>query len=255
MIVEPFSVNRQLVVRAIETCLRGLIRIVNDHFSGRLASLKVACGTVLLSLLTTLPFYQDIKRNVNNPNNPAIAALRIKTQNPLSPIPDDLKEIGRYGPSASHVDKLELRLTIPILGWLSGTGAWTVVIWNHLSALGVFYLLARLASKAIDDDVGGGLFVLGIGPTFFGSWFFNDFMCGDGIAFFFLLLTIASRNLVVSSCSFLAAAFCDERCVAAVPLLFLYFLVSLSQDTEKTLRLYHCIAIVVGAGMWLFIRS
>ncbi len=138
MIVEPFSVNRQLVVRAIGTCLRGLIRIVNDHLSGRLASLKVACGTVVLSLLTTLPFYQTIKRDVNNPNNPTIAALRIKTQNPLSPIPDDLKEIKRYGPGAAHIDELELRLTVPILGWLSGTGAWTVVIWSHLSALGVF---------------------------------------------------------------------------------------------------------------------
>src|SRR5208283_5221640 len=91
--------------------------------------------------------------------------------------------------------------------------------------------------------------------TFFGSWFFNDFHFGVGIAFFFLLLSIASRNLLVSSCSFLAAAFCDERCVAAVPLLLLYFVVSLRQDTEKASRLKHCIAIVVGAGMWPLLRS
>jgi hypothetical protein len=251
MKLEPFSVNRQLVARAIENCLGVVIRIVNDHLGGRGACLKAAVATVLVSLFTTLPVYQNMSRD----NDPAIQALRIKTQNPLSPIPPSLKDIRLYGGAASHTDKLELRLTIPVLGWLSGTGAWTIVIWNRLSALGVFFLLAYLASKALDDDVGGALFVLGIGPTFFGSWFFNDFHFGDGIAFLFLLLSIASRNLLVSSCAFLAAAFCDERCVTAVPLLFLYFLVSLRQDTEKALRLKHCIAIVVGAGMWLFLRN
>lgn len=252
MIVEPFSVNRQLLVRVIDNCLRALIHIVNNHFGGRLACLKVAVGTVLVSLLTTLPPYPHMR---DKPNHPTLQALRVKIKNPLSPIPRDLKGIGLNGGPASHIDKLELRLTVPVLGWLSGTGDWTVIVWNHLSALGVFYLLACLASKALDDNVGGGLFVLGIGPTFFGSWFFNDIYFGDGIAFLFLLLSIASRNLLVSACSFLAAAFCDERCVAAVPILFLYFLVSLRQDTEKALRLKHCIAIVVGVGVWLFLRS
>jgi hypothetical protein len=252
MLVEPFSVNRQLVVRAIETCLQALIRIVNDHFGGRFIFLKVALGTVLISILATFPGYKGMGTSLNNP---ITQALRIKIQHPLSPIPPYLKDIGVQGGAGSHIDKLELRLTIPILGWLSHTGAWTVIVWNHLCALGVFYLLACLASEAINDKVGGAIFVLGLGPTFFGSWFFNDTYCGDGIAFFFLLLSIASRSLLVSCCSFLAAAFCDERCVAAVPLLCLYFLVSLRQETEKSLRSRHCIAIIVGACLWVFLRS
>ena len=177
-------------------------------------------GAVLVSLLTTFPVYKT--RSAQLLNDPIIQALRVKTHNPISSIPPNLKDIRRYGGDASHIDKLELRLTLPILGWLSGTGGWTVIVWNHLSALGAFYLLARLASKAIGDTVGGGLFVLGIGPTFFGSWFFNDFHFGDGVGFFFLLLSIACRNPVVSCCSFIAAAFCDERCVIGVPLLFLF---------------------------------
>jgi hypothetical protein len=254
MLVEPFSVNRQLVVRAIENCLRALIRIVNDHFGGRWAFLKIAIGAIVLSLLTAFPGYIGISRELKELNPQRIQGLLVKIHNPLSPIPPDLK--GFYdGGHNSHNDKLELRLTLPILGWASGTGKWTVIVWNHLSALGVFFLLARLASKALDDNVGGGLFVLGLGPTFFGSWFFNDFSYGDGVAFFFLLLSIASRNLLVSSGSFLAAAFCDERCAAAAPLLFLYFLIGLRQDTEKTIRLKHCLAIIVATGMWLLLRS
>jgi len=195
----------------------------------------------------------------NRVNDPAsdlsIQALRIKTQNPLSPIPPGLKEIGLHGDQAAHIDKLELRLTIPILGWLSHTGPWTVVVFNYLSALGVFYLLAYLASKAINDNVGGALFVLGLGPTFFGSWFFNDIDFGDGIAFFFLLLSIAFGNLWVSCFGFLAAAFCDERCVAVLPLLCFYLLVSLRQEAEKTRRWKRSIAIIIGAGLWVSLRS
>lgn len=252
MIIEPFSVNRRLAVKAVEPCLRALIRIVGERLGGRLASLKIAVGAVLLSLLTSVPPYLSMSKDLNHPT---IQALCAKIRHPLSPIPPDLKDFRLHGEFARHIDKLELRLTIPILGWLSGTGRWTVIVWNHVSAFGVFYLLACVSSKALDDNVGGGLFALGVGPTFFGSWFFNDLYFGDGTAFFFLLLSIASKNLVVSSCSFLVAAFCDERCVAAVPLVLLYFLISLRHDTEAFNRLKHCIAITVGLGMWLVLRS
>jgi hypothetical protein len=251
MIVEPFSVNRQLVGGAIENCLRAVIRIVSDYLGGRSAFLKVAVCTMLLSLLTAFPEYWKSKDHVH----PTIRAILAKIQHPLSPIPPDLKDREIHDGVASHIDKLELRLTIPILGRLFRTGPWTVIVFSHLSALGVFYLLASLASKALHDNVGGALFVLGLGPTFFGSWFLNDFWFGDGIAFFFLLLSIASGNLLVSSGSFVAAAFCDERCVAALPLLCLYLVVSLRHDTQKTLLLKRCIAIIVGLAMWVVLRS
>jgi len=242
------------VGRIVETCLQALARVVGD--GGRLASLKVAIGTLLLSLLVTFPHYRSMRDTLNDPSDDlGIQALLIKTQNPLSPIPAGLKDIGLHGDRAGHVDKLELRLTIPILGWLSRTGAWTVAIWHPLSALGVFYLLARLASKAIHDNVGGALFVLGLGPTFFGSWFFVDYHFGDGIAFFFLLLSIASGSLLLSACSFIAAAFCDERCLAVLPLLCFYYFVSLRQETERASRLERCAALLIGAGVWVLLRS
>jgi hypothetical protein len=60
--------------------------------------------------------------------------------------------------------------------------------------------------------------------------------------------------VVLSSFWFLAAAFTDERCVLALPLLLLYFALSLGRDEEKTLRRKHYAAILVGAGMWLVLR-
>ncbi len=252
MKVESFTVSRKLVLKAVDDFLSTIIRKASDHFCGRLGRVKVTLCTVLLSLLAAFPQYRGLSQQLDQGIN--IQALLIKFHNPLSPIPPELKDVSRYYGEGSHNDKLELRLTLPILGWLGHTGKWTVVIWNHLSALVVFFLLAKLSSQALDDDVGGALFVLALGPTFFGSWFFSDIHFGDGIAFMLLLLSIASRNLVLSSFWFLAAAFEDERCVLAVPLVLLYFAISLPGNEEKTLRRKHYIAILFGVGMWMLLR-
>ncbi len=252
MIAEPFSVSRQLVVSAIETCLQALVRTVQRLFGGRLANLKVALGTVIISLVVNFPAYNEFNNMLSH--DPTMQAIYIKIQHPLSPIPPNLKELPPPPYVGSHNDKLELRLTVPILGWLSCTGKWTVVIWSHLSALGVFYLLASLASKLLDDEVGSALFVLGIGPTFFGTWFFNDIGFGDGVAFLFSLLSISSRSALVSCGCFLAAAFCDERAVAAMPLLLLYLALRHSGDAEKGVRRKLCISILLGAAAWWLLR-
>lgn len=251
MNVEPFAVNRKLLLGAIDGCLSAVVSEVNDQFTGRLGRVKATLCTALLSLVVSFPHYSSLRTLDSDIN---MQALMVKFHNPLSPIPPQLKDIRIYDGFASHNDKLELRLTLPILGWLSGAGKWTVLIWNHLSAIGVFYLLAKLGSEALDDDVGGALFVLAVGPTFFGSWFFSDYIFGDGIAFALLLLSIASTNLLLCSFWFLAAAFTDERSVAAVPLLLLYFAVSLGRDEDRILRRKHYIAILTGVGMWLLLR-
>ena len=252
MNVESFKVNRELARKAIDDCLSAVVSKAAAHFCGRMGRVKVALCTALLSLLVSFPHY-GLLRTLDSDLN--MQALMIKFHNPLAPISPELKDVRLHDGFASHNDKLELRLTLPILGWLCGTGRWTVVIWNHLSALGVFYLLATLGSEALDDDVGGALFVLALGPTFFGSWFFSDYIFGDGIAFLLLLLSISSRNVVLCCFWFLAAAFTDERCVTAVPLLLLYFAVSLGRDEEKILRRKHYAAILIGVGMWLVLRS
>ena len=146
MIVESFSVSRQRVAGAIEKCLQSLIGTVQVVFGGRLASLDSLVGAVVISLFTNFPAYSEFNNMLRN--DPIVQAIGIKTQNPLSPIPPSLKEL------ESHNDKLELRLTVPILGWLSGTGIWTVIIWSHLAGLGVFYLLSMLANNALSDEVG-----------------------------------------------------------------------------------------------------
>jgi hypothetical protein len=252
MVVELFTVNRKLVLEAIDHCLCAVVNAVRYCFCGRLGRVKVTLAAAVLSLIVSFPAYKVFNFLLNH--YATIQALSVKFHNPLSPIPPELKDLRIYDDEASHNDKLELRLTLPVLGWLSHTGKWTVVIWSPLSALGVFYLLAKLGSEALDDEVGGALFVLALAPTFFGSYFFNDIDAGDGVAFLFLLLSIASRSPVLTSASFFAAAFDDERCVTAVPLLLLYFAVSLGRDTERIRRHRQYLAILFGVAAWLLVR-
>jgi len=252
--VPPFGVSRPAVLRTLDRFLTAIVRGVQQRLSGKHACLKIALTAVVLSLLITFPLY-EVGPEFQNPTG---QALLWKVQHPLSPVPAQLKSPALYQRSAaggaSHADKLELRLTLPILGWLSRTGRWTVLVWNHLAAFGTFYLLASLALAALGDSTGSALFVLGLAPTFFGAWFFNDFMVGDGVAYFLMLLSVACRLPALAAFSFLAAAFCDERCVLAAPLLILYLAVRYRQPGQRSQRNRLCAAIVAGALAWAILR-
>lgn len=250
----PFGISRPAVISTLDRFLAVVVRIAQEHLTGKYAGLKVAAAATLLSLLMTFPLYEMGPES----QNPTGQALLWKVQHPLSQVPAQLKNPALYQKSASggasHADKLELRLTLPILGWLSRTGIWTVLVWNHLAAFGMFYLLASLALAAMGDSVGRALFVVGLAPTFFGAWFFNDFMVGDGVAYFLMLLSVALRQPVLAAATFLAAAFCDERCVLAAPLLILYLATRYRQPSQTEQRNRLCGAIVAGALVWALLR-
>lgn len=246
MIVESFSVSRDVVFDGVQRFLQVLIRAVQRVFCGRHGNLKVALGAIIISLVTNFPVYHQLKKLVTHDQTDWV--ILMKVQHPLAPLPTILKE------HDSHANKLELRLTLPILGHLTGTGIWTVVIWSHLSAFGVFYLLSVLGKRALDDETAGALFVLSLGATAFGNGFFSDFEYGDGVALFFLILAIASGSFLVACGSSLAAAFCDERAVTAIPLLLVYIALRYNNDQDKRLRRRLIIAVLTGVGAWFVLR-
>ena len=200
MIAEPFSLSRNVVATAVEKFLQSLIQAVQRVFGGRLGNLRVAVGAVIVSLFVNFPAYHSFNYILHN--DLIIQAISAKIQHPLTPIPSNLTSLPLTQGVGSHINKLELRLTVPILGRLSGTGIWTVVIWSHLSGFGVFYLLALLANKALNDEVGAALFVLGISSTFLGGYFFNDLDNGDGVAYFLFTPVDRNRECIGFQCVF-----------------------------------------------------
>lgn len=232
----------------IDRFLAAIVRLVRRSVSGRYPFLVITVIATLLAFLLRFPPYELLQQV---PLRPANQAMTWQIQHPLTPIPTSLQNISLYGGSASHVDKMGLRLTLPLLGRVSGTGPWTVVVWSSIAAVLLFYFLARCAWDAIGDQTASALFVIGLGATFFGAWGFNDFDFGDAVAFLLMLLCIYAREkwwLVVPF--FLAAAFCDERAVAAFPLLAYYFFIGSTKESWKKQSL----AITSAALLWVVLR-
>ncbi|MCL5742789.1 MAG: hypothetical protein M1541_02505 [Acidobacteria bacterium] len=269
------ATRTELVVHLVDGILAGIARFAGRHLTGPYFRLKIAAAATLLSLLTMFPMYAGITRYFQTLMG---QALQRQVAHPFSPMPAELKTASghsgwlmvcdRYSEcrvvttqrssdfagEASHVDKLELRLTRPVLGWLSGTGAWTVVVWNHLAGFGIFFLLAGAAAEALIDPAAAALFVLGLAPTFFGSWSFNDFLIGDGVSYFLMLLAVTLRSPWLAALSFLGAAFSDERCIIAVPLLLCYLAIRFQAPDEAAQRNRSCIALISASVAWLLLR-
>ena len=232
--------------------LAGVVQKADIMFGGRHPVPLIAVIAILLALLTRFPHYgtlSGLRQRVEN------QALCWQVRHPLTPIPADLEDLRLHGPPASHVDKMELRLTVPLLGHVSRTGAWTVVVWSSIAAALLFYFLAVCARDAMRDTTATAFFVIGLGATFFGTWGFNDFICGDAVAFVLMLLSVCflKRPWLCGVC-FLGAAFCDERSVIAAPLLLLYLMIRYSQPQEKKQRDKLTFTLMGTIGVWLVLR-
>lgn len=237
---------------AVDRLLATLVQAGDALFRRPQSRLVIVALTVLLALITRFPHYEMLSLLSKDVEN---QALLWQVRHPLTPIPSGLKDIRLNGGSGSHVDKMELRLTVPLLGHLSGTGAWTVVIWSPIAAIILFYLLALCARDATGDTTAAGFFVIGLGATFFSSWGFNDFICGDAVAFALTLLSARCLSHPwLAAISFLGAAFCDERSVTAAPLLLLYLILRCSQPAETTQRNQLVFAILATICVWIALR-
>ncbi len=116
---------------------------------------------------------------------------------------------------ASHLDKITFRLTIPILGRIFHTGKYSWFIFTALAGLAFYPLLAVLTERWLGDRHIALYLTAGFGLSWAGQHFFFDSWMGDAVAWFFLILSVASRRPGLIFVSVLAAAFTDERGVIA----------------------------------------
>jgi len=182
-------------------------------------SIILGLVAVTVSALCTAPFKPPFDWEVEISH-----AMEWKTQHPLTPLPDRFTKQRPNDPmdgAYSHNEKIDPRVTLPILGYLLRTGRLTVAIWNTLSCIAVFALLAALALKTLGDTVSAALFVLSLAPTNFAWWFLRDHVYGDGTAHALALTAVLVRPRWLACTLLACAAFVDERCLATLPLLLL----------------------------------
>ncbi len=217
--IPSFLESRTIVFSRLTVFLDTISRGVARLTEGKGWALRCAGLAMMVSLFFCFPGYGSLGKRTS----PCLEANDFRVAHPLSPIPAKLKDpqsyLGDEAGGADHNKAAEPRIIIPLLGWLSRTGPATWVVWNHIAGFCIFAMLAHLAFEAFGDRVTGAIFVLSCAVTFFGSWPFNDFTCGDAVAQAFLLLTLRFPAFLPSFLGLLAAALTDERSLFTIPLL------------------------------------
>ncbi len=151
--------------------------------------------------------------------------LQQQADHPLTPInpwtylPAGMRDDG----TAGHYDQIALRLTLPLLGKLSGTGNTAWVIFPALAGLAFFPLLAKECAKWIGDRKSAAYLTMAFATGWTGNHFFGDPGFGDGVAWFLLLLSVSSGVPAVIFLAVLMTAFTDERGLIATGGTFLFW--------------------------------
>jgi len=187
--------------------------------AGRWWFLRVGALAITLSLVFHSPSrpigyhwaLQVLQQQVDHPLTP----LQPWKYNPrVSPVDDGI---------ASHLDKLTFRLTIPILGKIFHTGVRSWLIFSGLAGVVFYPLFAVLCERWLKNRQTVLYLTAAFAISWTGRQFFDDYGLGDGVAWFFLLLSVASRRPLFIFFSVLAAAFTDERGLIASAGTFLFW--------------------------------
>jgi hypothetical protein len=111
---------------------------------------------------------------------------------------------------------------IPAVAHLLGANVRTILVAQQAGAvifLGLIFLVAR---EVLKD--GTSAFLVGVmaATSFVGQWGFNEFTNFDGLSYLILLLCLWSRSGLCTAALSTFGAFCDERVVLALPLVWLW---------------------------------
>ncbi len=226
----------------LSRCFEVLDDAVGRLLVGKWWYFRVAAAALLIGFLVHIPPRSGLM--TRQFFWPALV-LRQQVDHPLTPInpwkfrPADSNDIG----VAEHLDKLAFRLTIPVLGKLSGTGSFAWVLFPALAGLAFYPLLARQCGKWIGDRQVAAYLTMAFAVSWTGGQFFGDGGVGDGVAWFLLLLSVSCGAPVAIFLSVLAAAFTDERGLIATGGTFLFwawdtrlFRDPIPQDTPRFAR-------------------
>ncbi|MEM6342615.1 MAG: hypothetical protein AAF927_02000 [Bacteroidota bacterium] len=191
-----------------------------EHPYWRLYSIVIA---FLLSIMFAFPAYDSMLPG----------AQKVKNHQHL----EEQFEYPLQNPDASpetHQAKMVFRLTVPALANISGVRNPKVyILLQHLLGLGFFYFFLLLAERLFEDKVSALLLLLSIVAIYLGKSFFWDIQGWfDGLAFFFLLLSMYTKSPPVQWLCLSIAFWTDERAILASGLIWCWWKIQY-YETEK----------------------
>ncbi len=210
-----------MLARACGWLDRAVLRLL----AGRWWFLRVGLAAVVASLLMHTPNPAAYDWFAGQDRGRILAR---QVEHPLTPLPLHKKLPGEPltdVDDAMHLEKVSFRLTVPILGKLSGTGAAAWTVFSCLGGLIFFPLFAWAAARWTSDRLTAAYLTLACAATYVGADFFNDNFYGDGLAWTLLLAAVAVSNPVVVFAAVFAASFTDERALMASSGVMLFWLI------------------------------
>ena len=163
------------------------------------------------SSLTQEPYYEMYFTNYK--------ALSDQVDHPFQPILLDI---------ASHSSKISFRFVPALLvKYFPVKDVWgrafVFYFLNNLAGVVCFFSLLTLTFRYSGNKLFSALVTFNFAVLYFGKSFFHDTcLWNDGIAFAFLLLSLLSRNSIVTLLCLTAAYFTDERAIFAGVLIFVF---------------------------------
>ncbi|MES2431652.1 MAG: hypothetical protein V4556_12000 [Bacteroidota bacterium] len=117
---------------------------------------------------------------------------------------------------AAHPAKLSLRLLVPVIGHIIPSDNiqvrfFVVILLKSFLGFLFFYYIFQFFYKRITLQWVPELLTISWVTLYCGKAFITDFMWFDEFAFFFILLSLISRNTIIVFLSVIAACFTDER--------------------------------------------
>ena len=198
---------------------------ITPILSGRFWKLTVSAICVVYCIMTSLPNYLNLTE-VGVKQSPYSAlllenyqALNNQTDHPFRPV-----EAG----VSTHSSKLAFRFVPVLLINILPTDSLYVRMLglygiNNLAGFLFFFSLITLTFRYSDSRFFSCLVAFNFCVLYVGKSFFHDtYLWNDGIAFAFLLLSLLSRNALVTLACLLAAYFTDERAIFGGVLVFVY---------------------------------
>ncbi len=127
----------------------------------------------------------------------------------------------------SHQAKLNLRLTVPLIGKLLPTSSSQyrftfIMLVKWLMGIYFYYLLYQFTNKYFKDKKIQIFVICSFVTIYTGKSFVNGVMWFDEFAFFFLLISMTSKNNLIIFLSVIFAVFVDERAFFSCLIVYTY---------------------------------
>lgn len=206
---------------------------VERYFGGRFWWLKVS---LLCTFCTVIISFPDVR--------PEFETMWADNEEQISQ-PFTPKSYG----IDSHQSKKTFRLTMPIIGHVTGLHMPGLIVLQWLMGFFFFGLGALLLERITRDRITAVLVMLGLAFTYTGNACFYDVVGWfDAPGIFFLLVAMLSRNAVGIGIATFVACWSDERAMVASSLVMLFHLNRIC-GLEEPWRLRK--AISSGFAVWI----